>query len=385
VSASAPFDADQPTSEVSFDSFELHRQVRQSLSVAKNIVIKVGSRTLTNLPDLPVRLAEQFRGLKDAGRRVVLVSSGAVALGVKRLGLDARPSELALLQAAAAAGQADLVRRYDEAFSPYGLVPAQVLLTHGDLSNRKRLNNARAALGALIDCGAIPIINENDTVSIEELRFSDNDQLSALVTPLVDADALILLTDVDGVLDEQGARISFMQRPEDFVDQGAKDNVGRGGMAGKLNAATQARRAGATVVIASASTPRVIERVLSGEDLGTCFPRLLSVLRAKHHWIAYTLRPRGTVVVDEGAERALRHKKTSLLPVGVLGVRGEFRRADAVIVVNIQGQEIGRGLSRLSSVEVTRSAGKKGAELAALLGGPSDDEVIHRDDLVIWE
>lgn len=378
MSAPAPAELHQ-------DPIELHHQVRRSLLAAKNIVVKVGSRTLTQMPDLPLRLAEQFKALRDAGRRVVLVSSGAVALGVKRLGLDSRPTELNLLQASAAAGQADLVRRYDEAFAPFGLVPAQVLLTHSDLSNRKRLNNARAALGALLDCGAIPIINENDTVSIEELRFSDNDQLSALVAPLVDADALILLTDVDGVLDEHGERIPFMQRPEDFFDRGAKDNVGRGGMAGKLNAATQARRAGASVVIASAHTPRVIERALGGEDLGTCFPRIGAVLRAKHHWIAYTLRPRGTVLVDQGAARALRQNKTSLLPVGVVGVRGEFRRADAVSVVDLEGHEIGRGLSRLSSLEVGRCAGKKGAELGTLLGSSAEDVVIHRDELVIWD
>ncbi len=359
-------------------------EVRSALSRAKNIVVKVGSRTLTNVPELPARLAEQFAALKSSGRRIVLVSSGAVALGVKRLGLDRRPQDLPLLQAAASAGQADLVRRYDEAFSPHGLVPAQVLLTHGDLSNRKRLNNARAALGALLDAGAIPIINENDAVSIEELRFSDNDQLSALVAPLVDADALILLTDVEGVLDAAGQRIGFMKHPEAFVDRGAKDNLGRGGMAGKLLAATQGRRAGATVVIAQASAPRIVERIIEGQDVGTCFPPIPSVLRAKHHWIAYTLRPRGHVVIDAGAELALKERKTSLLPVGVLGLRGEFRRGDAISVENTQGQEIGRGLSRLSSLEVARSAGKKGAELAAALYSTGDDVLIHRDDLVVW-
>ncbi len=359
-------------------------EIRKALSEAKNIVVKVGSRTLTHVPELPQRLAEQFHRLKKDGKRIVLVSSGAVALGVARLGFDKRPTDLSLLQAAAAAGQADLMRRYDEAFAPLGLVPAQVLLTHGDLANRKRLNNARAALGALLDAGAIPIINENDTVSIEELRFSDNDQLSALVAPLVDADALILLTDVEGVLGENGERISFMQRPEEFVDQGSKDNVGRGGMVGKLKAATQGRRAGATVVIARAARDRVVEEILSGDDVGTCFPAVLSVLRARHHWIAYTLRPRGFVLVDSGAEEALRHQKTSLLPVGVVGVRGEFRRGDAVAVLNLQGREIGRGLSRLSALEVARSAGKKGPELASALGTQGDEVLVHRDDLVVW-
>lgn len=324
---------------------------------------------------------------------MVLVSSGAVALGMRRLGMKTRPTEVALLQAAASAGQSELMRRYDEAFSPLGLIPAQVLLTHGDLANRKRINNARNALAALLGAGAIPIINENDVVATDELKFSDNDQLSAMVGPLVEADALILLTDVEGVLDESGRRISVLSRPEDFVDRGhlatgSADSIkseilGRGGMRSKLDAANKARHSGAAVVVASAFMDRVIARIVAGEDVGTCFPQVGSVLRARQHWIAYTLRPRGTVIIDDGAVRAIVEAGKSLLPVGVVGIRGEFRRGDSVRLVTLNGHEVARGLSRLSALEVARAAGKKAPELATVLGGETDPLVVHRDDLVL--
>lgn len=362
---------------------ETEQDVRAALSSARRIVVKVGSSALAARPDLPALLAQQFGELRKSGKSIVLVSSGAVALGMQRLGLKSRPTELAGLQAAASAGQSELMRRYDEALSPLGITPAQVLLTHGDLANRKRLNNARNVLAALLEHGALPIINENDAVSTDELRFSDNDQLSAMVAPLVDADALILLTDVAGVLDKDGERISLLSNIEEFFDQGNGQGWGRGGMSSKLNAAEKARHAGAAVVIASAFGERAITRILSGEDVGTCFPRVGSVLRARQHWIAYTLRPRGTVLIDEGAATAIIEHGKSLLPVGVVGLRGEFRRGDSVSVVTIAGKEIARGLTRLGALEVARAAGKKGAELASALGGDSEAIVIKRDDLVV--
>lgn len=368
----------------SADRDTLEREVRASLAQAKRIVVKVGSQSLSLKRDLPKAFAEQFAALRDQGRSVVLVSSGAVALGAARLGFPTRPKEVAQLQAAASAGQSELMRRYDEAFSVYGLTTAQVLLTHSDLSNRKRLNNARHALSALLSAGAVPIINENDVVATDELRFSDNDQLSAMVTPLVDADALILLTDVEGVLDESKQRIRMMVTAADFVDQGGAGSWGRGGMANKLQAAEKARRAGATVVIASALSDNSVLDVLAGKDVGTCFPPVGNVLRARRHWIAYTLRTRGTILIDAGAVHALSQDKRSLLPVGVLGLRGEFRRGDAVSIVGPDGREIGRGLCRLSSLEVARAAGKKASELEMALGGEGEALVIHRDDLVVW-
>jgi glutamate 5-kinase len=275
------------------------------------------------------------------------------------------------------------MRRYDEAFRPLGLVVAQVLLTHGDLSNRKRVNNARNALAALIEAGAVPIINENDAVATDELRFSDNDQLSAMVAPLVDADALALLTDVEGVLDQEGQRISILDKISDFTDRGQTGSVGRGGMASKLDAAQKARHAGAAVVIACALEDDILLKILSGADVGTALPKIGSTLRARQHWIAYALRPRGTVLVDPGAARALSEGHKSLLPVGVVGLRGEFRRGDAIKVETLGGEEIARGLSRMSALEVARAAGKRGSDLINILGGDSEAIVIHKDDLVL--
>lgn len=357
---------------------------RQELASARRVIVKVGSRTLRNLPEMPERLAAAFAELKSRDCATVLVSSGATALGLGRLGMTQRPTEMPLLQAAASAGQSQLMRRYDEAFGKHDLVVAQVLLTHGDLANRKRVNNARGALAALLDLGAVPIINENDVVATDEMRFSDNDQLAAMVAPLVSADALILLTDVAGVLDDQGQRIARLDDLDAFVDRGASgDGVGRGGMKSKLDAAHKARRSGAHVVIADAREPNIITRVLSGEDVGTWIPPLDHTLRARHHWIAYTLRPRGTVLVDSGAAAVLERGESSLLPIGVTGIRGDFRRGDSVSVLDPSGREIARGLTRLTALEVARAAGKKGEDLALALGGTADAIVIHKDDLVL--
>lgn len=357
--------------------------VRNELCSARRVVVKIGSRALARDEDLPAQLAEQLSRLLKSGCCPLLVSSGATALGMKRLGMKKKPTEIARLQAAASAGQSILMRRYDEAFNKFGVVCAQVLLTAADLTDRNRVNNARAALNALLDAGVVPIVNENDVVATEELRFTDNDQLAAMVAPLVGADALILLTDVDGVLDEAGVRIGVLSNPEAFRDRGAlTEGIGRGGMASKVDAALKGRRAGAAVVIAPATLEDVVVRVLAGEDVGTYFPLRNSVLRARQHWIAYALRPSGTILIDAGASRAIEAGEASLLAVGVLGVRGEFHPGDAVRVVTIDGKEIARGLSRMSSADVARSARLKGPDLFAITG-TSKQVVIHRDDLVL--
>ena len=359
---------------------------RAALRAARRIIVKVGSRTLRERPELPEELAEQLATLVKSGKSAVLVSSGAVALGMGRLGLTQRPTEVAWMQAAASAGQSILMRRYDEVFQARGIPAAQVLLTHADLADRTRLNNARGALAALLEAGAVPIINENDVVATEELRFSDNDQLSAMVAPLVGADALLLLTDVEGVLDAEGERIRTLTDRSQFLDRGAVSGaVGRGGMSSKLDAAFKARRSGASVVIANARRPRVVLDVLDGLDVGTYFPPTGSMLRARQHWIAYTLRPTGTVLVDAGARAALETGQKSLLPIGVLGLRGEFHPGDSVRITDGSGHEIGRGLSRLSSTDLARAAGKKGEELVSALGGTADQVVVHKDDLVLSE
>ncbi len=358
--------------------------VRQALVKARRLVVKVGSRTLAKDPEYPRRLASQFASLAREGRGIVLVSSGAIAIGCKRLGYETRPTEVPLLQAAASAGQSVLMRRYDEAFAEHGLTAAQVLLTHADLADRTRLNNARAALGALFDAGAIPVINENDVVATDELRFGDNDQLASMVAPLVGADALVLLTDVAGVLDAQGERIAVYDHKEQFSDLGAvADRVGTGGMKSKIDAAHKAQRSGAAVVIGPAPRENVLVDLFAGQDVGTYFPAIEPVLRARKHWIAYTLRPTGAVLVDAGAVAALRTGNGSLLPVGIVGIRGEFHPGDAVQILGPDGLEVGRGLTRLGSVEVARAAGKKGRDLELLFGDGRDIIVVHRDDLVL--
>jgi glutamate 5-kinase len=348
-------------------------------------VVKIGSRSLSNDADLIRRLAEEIAALKHDGRTAVVVSSGAIALGCARLGYRTRPKEMARLQAAAAAGQSVLMRRYDEAFGTLGLTAAQVLLTHADLADRERLNNSREAFAALLDAGAIPVVNENDTVSTEEIRFGDNDQLASMVAPLVSADALVLLTDVEGVLDTDGNRIPTFTDAERIGQLAeSRERVGSGGILSKVDAARKASRSGAAVVIAGATRAGVLGAIFAGEDVGTFFPPLGRAMRARKHWIAYTLRPRGAILLDEGACRAVSAGKSSLLPIGVLGVRGEFNPGDAVRLVGADGSEIGRGLTRLGALDAARSAGKKGDELTLLFGSNGADVVVvHKDDLVI--
>lgn len=362
---------------------------RRALTRARRVVVKIGSRGLKEDPRLIERLAGELAASR-ASRSFVIVSSGAIALGAARLGYPRRPREMAELQASAAVGQGVLMRRYDEAFSAVGLVPAQVLLTHADLSDRVRLNNARAAFAALLDAGAIPIVNENDTVATEEIAFGDNDQLASMVAPLVGADLLVLLTDVTGVLDGAGNRIARWQPGERAGDAAAlaldANRHGSGGMTSKLSAAEKASRSGASVVIASAREERTLERILAGEDVGTLLAPAVTALRARQHWIAYTLRPRGTILLDDGAVAVVRAGRSSLLPVGVLGVRGEFHAGDAVRLTSTSGREIGRGLTRLSALEVARTAGQRGAELELRFGsGARDWLVIHKDDLVVTD
>jgi glutamate 5-kinase len=279
------------------------------------------------------------------------------------------------------------MNRYAEAFAAHGLAVAQVLLTHSDLSKRGSLNNARASFGALLDAGAIPIVNENDTVSTAELRFGDNDQLASMVVPLIGADLLVLLSNVPGVLDESGQRISiFDEASEVFQHQAAEGAQGTGGIVSKVAAARKACRSGARAVIAQAHAPRVLHQLVEGEDTGTLFEPRGNALRARKHWIAYTLRPRGTLVVDQGAVAALMSGKKSLLSVGVLGVRGQFDPGDAVRLVGPAGEEVARGLTRLSSVDAARMAG------VSRDVQPSPDEskdppavIVHKDDLALME
>ena len=357
---------------------------------SRRAVIKIGSRTLAADRSVYARIARSVARRRAAGVEIVLVSSGAIALGLPAIGLKSRPKEMSKLQAAAAAGQSTLMRRYEEAFEAQSLHVAQVLLTHADLADRTRANNARAALDALLEAGVVPIINENDTVAVEEIAFGDNDQLAALVSALTSADLLVLLSDVDGLLDRSGVRVPVVRdvSAEAMPLVGgapiaeSRERVGSGGMASKLEAARRATLAGAAVVIADARAPDTLDRLFDGEDVGTLFVPQDDRLGARKHWILFTLRPRGTVIVDDGAAEALEARGGSLLAIGVVGVRGTFGAGDAVQIVDARGRELARGLSALAAIDVARVARKKGPEIEALLGRPID-AVVHRDDLVV--
>lgn len=357
---------------------------RRHLSKARRVIIKIGSRLLATRPQLIAEMAAQIASpTHPKGRDFLLVSSGAIALGWPRLGYPKRPTVMAQLQASAAVGQSDLMLRYVTQFATHGKTVAQVLLTHSDLASRRRLLNAQQALDELFAAGAVPIVNENDTVSTDEIAFGDNDQLASMVCSLVSADALFLLTDVSGVLDPNGERIPLMESESRIGDRPNSNTHGTGGIASKVGAARKAARAGASVVIASAAEPDVVVRLLQGEDFGTLFTPDVKALRARKHWIAYTLRPRGAILVNDGASTALRTGNGSLLPVGVVGVRGQFSTGEAVSICSLDGTEFGRGLTRLGVADIARIAGKTKEELTDKFAMP-DAVVVHRDDLVIF-
>ncbi|MCB9592174.1 MAG: glutamate 5-kinase [Sandaracinaceae bacterium] len=367
---------------------------RAELASARRIVVKVGSRSVVgaSLHELGHAedarfepLAAQLVGLREGGRSVVLVSSGAVALGRGRLGFSERPRSIAQLQACAAVGQSLLMRGWETAFGSRGVAAAQMLLSHADLEDRERYLNARGALAALLELGAVPVINENDTVAVDEIRFGDNDQLAAMVCTLADADLLVLLSDVEGLLDE-GQRVPVVEDVDAaraMVAPRKGDDVGSGGMGSKLEAARRASRRGVPVVIADARDATVLARVLAGEDVGTLVVPSAAKLPSRKHWIAYTLRPRGDLILDEGAARAIREGGRSLLPAGVVGVRGAFSPGDAVVLRTLDGVEIGRGLTRYGTADAATLAGAKTDEIRARLGFHGGDELVHRDDLVL--
>jgi glutamate 5-kinase len=356
--------------------------VRAAVARARRVVVKIGSRTLAAGGHVFDSIATAIAA--HEGTVFVVVSSGAIALGMKKLGYRARPKEMAKLQAAAAAGQSLLMRVYEEAFEARGIAVAQVLLTHADLADRVRSNNARAALGALFDARAVPILNENDSVAVDEIRFGDNDQLAAMVAPLVDADLMVLLSDVDGLLDGEGRRVPVVR---DVVADAlphirrSTSAVGTGGMASKVEAARRATLGGANVVVADARLADTLARVLAGDDVGTLFVASPERLSAKKHWIAFTLRPRGEVVLDRGAADAVRAKGKSVLSIGVLGVRGDFRAGDAVRLVDAEGREVARGLARCSAADAAMAAGKPREELPEELAGLA--VLVHADELVV--
>lgn len=370
-----------------------------SLSRVRRLVIKVGSSLLTeegrglNM-DFLAKLAAEISSLRRDGREVVLVTSGAVAAGVAALALAVKPREIRAKQAVAAVGQSRLMHAYETIFRPLAINVAQILLTNDDLANRRRFLNARNTLFALLELGVLPIINENDTVAVEEIKVGDNDNLSALIAPLVEADLLVILSDIGGLFEEDprknpGARrIGEVHRIDAAIERlagGAGTVLGTGGMITKIQAARKATASGIGTVVADGRTPDVLRRLLSGEDIGTRFHPVAGRLTQRKHWIAFNLKPAGKLWLDDGACRAVVGEGKSLLPSGVRGVEGSFGRGEAVSIYDTMGTEIARGLTEYSADEIRKIQGKRSSEIEAVLGYKYSDEVVHRDDLVILE
>jgi len=370
---------------------------RKRLTTAKRLVVKIGSSLLTAQgqgldANAIANWVRQIAELHKQGVEVLLVSSGAVAEGMKRMGWSKRPNALYELQAAAAIGQMGLIQTYESYFKQHDIHTAQVLLTHDDLSSRKRYLNARSTLTTLLKLGVVPVINENDTVTTDEFRFGDNDSLAALVVNLVEADALILLTDQSGIYDRDprqhnNARlIDEMNASNPDLDEmvmGKAGELGRGGMFTKVRAARLASRSGSITVIAYGAEQDVIKRVYQGEPIGTLLLPDQEPVAARKQWLASHLQPKGKLVLDDGAIKVLRESGRSLLPVGVSDVQGQFARGEVVACVDQRGREIARGLVNYASSESQVIKGKPSHQIEALLGYVDEPELIHRDNLVL--
>jgi glutamate 5-kinase len=369
---------------------------RRALTKARRIVVKVGSNLVTvpglgSDPDRIERLAADVAAIRH-DREVTLVSSGAIATGMARLALAERPRSIPEKQAAAAVGQSALMWQYEIAFKRYGIAVGQVLLTAQDIGDRTRYLNARNTLLALLGFGVVPVVNENDTVAVEEIKVGDNDNLSALVASLIEADLLVLLTDVGGLYTADPARQSGATKLDTVAEVTDEilamagthgDGVSVGGMATKLQAAQKAAASGVPMVIASGRERGVLARILSGEAVGTYFVPKADRLGARKRWIAFAAPPQGRLLVDAGAARALTRQGRSLLPSGVTAVDGEFAAGDVVAVVDGESREFARGLVNFDAGELRRIRGAKTQEIEPRLGYKSVDEVIHRDNLVI--
>jgi glutamate 5-kinase len=367
------------------------------IAQAKRIVAKVGSSLVTNdgkgLDREAVgHWASQISALRKQGKEVVLVSSGAIAEGMARLNWAKRPTSMNELQAAAAVGQMGLAQAYEVAFAKHQLHTPQTLFTHEDLADRQRYLNARSTLFALLRLGVVPIVNENDTVSTDEIAVGDNDTLGALVTNLIEADALIILTDQQGLYESDPRKnphakfVSHAQAGDENLETmagGTGSGIGKGGMLTKILAAKRASRSGAHTVIASGREKNVMIRLAAGESIGTELKAGLQVLSARKQWMADHLRLRGRLVLDDGAIKALRVEGKSLLPVGVRSVQGRFEPGDVVACVDKDGQECARGLVNYSSSDARRIIGKPTSSLAEILGTVTEPELMHRDNLII--
>jgi glutamate 5-kinase len=364
---------------------------------AKRFVVKVGSALVTNRGEgldiaAIAQWARQIARLRTMGKEIVLVSSGAIAEGMQRLGWKTRPHRMHQLQAAAAVGQMGMVQVYETCFREHGLHTAQVLLTHADLADRQRYLNARSTLLTLLELGTIPVINENDTVVTDEIKFGDNDTLGALVTNLIEADCLVILTDQAGLYtaDPRKVTTAALVRKADAGDPaleemagGAGSTIAKGGMLTKVLAAKRAARSGANTVIASGNEADVLLRLAQGEHVGTLLVAATTPLAARKQWLADHVQVAGRFTIDEGAARALRSGGKSLLPIGVKNVEGEFERGAVVACVDPDGAEIARGLVNYSAAEARRIAGRPSGDIESTLGYVEELELIHRDNMVL--
>ncbi len=372
--------------------------VRQEvIALAHTVVVKVGTNVLTDAGGRLDRarlqqLADQLHRIRQGGRKVVLVSSGAIGAGVGQLGLERRPTDLRQLQACAAVGQSFLMRAYQECFTPHGIHTAQLLLTAGDFDSRVRYLNARNTILSLFEWGCLPIINENDTVSVAEIRFGDNDHLAAMVTNLLQAPLLILLTNVEGLYaaDPKTDPNAELLTTVPLIDGAVMDRaggshspLGTGGMRSKLRAARLATAAGESVVVANGGRAGVLDALFAAEPVGTLFLPHGSTVPAWKRWLGFTARPKGRLVVDAGARNAVQHQGRSLLPIGVVQVVGVFGKGDVVALCDADGAEFARGLTNYAAADATRISGLRTEQLAEVLGLVPYEEIVHRDNLIV--
>lgn len=363
---------------------------------ARRVVVKVGSNVLTEDHGLNLKairsISRQICRLIDGGIEIVLVSSGAMASGIRKVGLDKRPDEIPKRQAIAAVGQAGLIMEYEKAFARYHNKVAQILLTGDDLNNRKRYLNARNTLCTLLSWQVVPIINENDTVMIEEIQFGDNDNLAAMITLLMDADILVNLTDIDGLYTKDPRTnsdadfIPLVSTIGEDIKKIAGDipgALGTGGMLSKINAAKKVTAAGIPMVIANGHRPDVLKKLFSGKDIGTFFTPKKKKLKSRKCWIAFTLKPKGVIRIDDGAAEAILNRGKSLLPSGIVGVEGEFSVGAPVEFRKTDDETLGTGLVNYSSTDIRKIMGLKSSQIKNCLGHKPYDDVIHRDNLAV--
>lgn len=374
-----------------------NNQRKSIISKVKRVIVKIGSSVLTDKDgslseSIFDKLAREISKIRDKNIEVIVVSSGAIASGMKKLGITKRPKEISMKQAIAASGQSTLIWHYERAFSAFNQNVAQILLTLDGFLDRKRFLNARKTLITLLAMGIIPIVNENDTVAVEEIMLGDNDNLAAHITSLIEADLLIMLTDIEGLYNkdprnnEDAEFISLIERIGEEIENTAGDTFGRttiGGMKTKIEAAKKAAAFGVPTIIANGKSESVLEDIFDGKEVGTLFLPSKESLSSRKHWIAFTLKSAGEIVIDDGAKKAITSSGKSLLPSGIKEVRGNFGVGESVTCVDENGTQVARGLTSYSSQDIRKIMGSKTSDIEGILGYKYSDEVIHRNDLAV--